>query len=335
MKITQTLPQSQWRHFVDHHPHGNIFHTPEMFQVFAQSKGYTPSVWAALDEEGEVVSLFTPVEVTLMPGLARYLTTRSIAYGGILYQPTPVGEEGVALLLQTYTRCADKTFLFTELRNLSDVTDIQPLLLQCGFAYEEHLNYLVDLHRPPEAILQGMGRRTRKQIRRGLKQGQVIIEEAHSLEQVAIGYRLLQKSYANAHVPLPDISLFEATFSILFPKNRVKFLLARIGEEYVASSVELLYKDTIYGWYGGVDRSYSRYLPNELLLWHIFQWGAEHGFKTYDFGGAGSPHKPYGVRDFKAKFGGKLVCYGRNTCIHAPIRLALSKIGYRLLVRFL
>jgi serine/alanine adding enzyme len=41
------------------------------------------------------------------------------------------------------------------------------------------------------------------------------------------------------------------------------------------------------------------------------------------------------VRDFKAKFGGELVCFGRNTCVHAPGALWLSKQGYRLLRRWL
>jgi lipid II:glycine glycyltransferase (peptidoglycan interpeptide bridge formation enzyme) len=110
----------------------------------------------------------------------------------------------------------------------------------------------------------------------------------------------------------------------------VKFLLAWIGNDPVAGSAELVYKDTIYGWYGGVDRGYSSYVPSEMLMWHILQWGAENGYRLYDFGGAGKPDEAYGVRDFKAKFGGELVCYGRNTRVHAPTRLAMSKVGYQL-----
>ena len=54
----------------------------------------------------------------------------------------------------------------------------------------------------------------------------------------------------------------------------------------------------------------------------------------YDFGGAGKPDEEYGVRDFKAKFGGELVCYGRNTCVHAPVLLQFSRFGYDILRRF-
>ena len=38
---------------------------------------------------------------------------------------------------------------------------------------------------------------------------------------------------------------------------------------------------------------------------------AEERFKSFDFGGAGKPDVPYGVRDHKLKFGGQMVEYGR------------------------
>jgi len=63
-------------------------------------------------------------------------------------------------------------------------------------------------------------------------------------------------------------------------------------------------------------------------MWHVLKWGAENGYKVYDFGGAGKPSEKYGVRDFKSKFGGDLVCFGRNTCVHAPALMRLSQVGY-------
>jgi lipid II:glycine glycyltransferase (peptidoglycan interpeptide bridge formation enzyme) len=78
---------------------------------------------------------------------------------------------------------------------------------------------------------------------------------------------------------------------------------------------------------------YADEVPGELLMWHILKWGAENGYRTYDFGGAGNPDEKYGVRDFKAKFGGRLVCFGRNTFVHDPALLRLSTFGYSLLRR--
>jgi serine/alanine adding enzyme len=125
------------------------------------------------------------------------------------------------------------------------------------------------------------------------------------------------------------VTLFEAAFDVLYQRGMVKFWLAYV-DDYAAVSVELLYKDTLYGWYGGIDRDYINHTPGELLMWPILKWGTENGCRVYDFGGAGKLGKEYGVHDFKAKFGGKLVCYGRNVLVHAPARLAISKIGYQI-----
>jgi len=335
MDIVRQLDKSLWRDFVDDNPLGNIFHTPEMFQVFARVKGHQPTLWAAIDSDNRPLALLLPIQVTLMGGLLRRFTTRAVAYGSVLCTPSSEGREALATLLRAYKKEARNGALFTELRNLSDLSYLQPVLNDNGFIYEDHLNYLIDLDRPPEAILQSMGRRTRKNLRRALRRDEVVVEEANRRERVALCYELLQRTYAVAQVPLADRSLFEAAFDVLHPRGMVKFLLARVGDSYVAGSVELIYNDTIYGWYGGMDRDYSSYMPNELLLWHIFQWGAENGFKVYDFGGAGKPDEEYGVRDFKAKFGGELVCFGRNVYVHNPALMRLSQWGYSIYRRVL
>jgi len=328
INVVRTLPEASWRRFVEQDPQSNIFHTPEIFKVFQRTKGYQPEVWATVHEDGKILALFLPIQITLGNGLLRFLTTRAVCYGSVLYEHSTLGEEGLAILLNTYIRKADRTVLFTELRNQSDLSGIQAILTNCGFVYEDHLNYLISLNRPLDEILQGLGRRTRKHVRQGLRRGEVVIEEGVNREQIFHCYEMLQKTYETARVPLADRSLFEAAFDILHPLGMVKFLMVRIGETYVAASVELAYKDILYGWYGGVNREYSSYHPNELLTWHVLQWGAEHGYHVYDFGGAGKPSEQYGVRDFKAKFGGELVNHGRNTYYHAPRRLTVSKVGY-------
>jgi CelD/BcsL family acetyltransferase involved in cellulose biosynthesis len=333
MKITiqNNLEEARWADFVKNHPDGNIFHTPEMFQVFNRTKGCRPHLWAAVNEE-KVLALLPVVHVTLLNKFPlRHFTTRSIAYGGILCAPGAEGEAALTELLQAYNREAKHASLFTELRNLCNLEPHQATLQKHGFAYEDHLNYLINLSRPVEEIMQSFGSSARKKIRRELKRGKVVIRQATQRSEVEICYTLLQQTYKAAKVPLTDRSLFEAAFDVLGPKNIIRFTLAYVDESPAAVSVDLLFKGVMYGWFGGLDRAFGSYLPNELLTWHLFQWGVENGFGIYDFGGAGKPDEEYGVRDFKAKFGGDLVCYGRNICVHAPFSLGLSKLGYRML----
>jgi serine/alanine adding enzyme len=327
--VFNELDEGAWRQFVNQNPQGSIFHTPEIFQVFNCAKGYRPQVWAAIGEKGKVLAILPLVEVTVSGGLLHRFTTRSIAYGSILYNPNQEGKEALEILMKTYTRKVKNETLFTELRNLSDLSDIQPIFKRCGFIYEEQLDYLIDVNKPVEDVRRAIHKNGRKSIDRAIKRG-VVPEEIHDRCLIPKYYELLQKTYTLAKVPLADISLFEAVFDILVPKGMAKMLMARVGNEYVAASLEMPYKDVIYSWYSGYDKNWRVVNPNDFLVWYILEWGAKNGYCTYDFGGAGQSDEPYGVRDFKAKFGGKLVSFGRNSYVHDPFTLAFSRVGYQL-----
>ena len=72
-------------------------------------------------------------------------------------------------------------------------------------------------------------------------------------------------------------------------------------------------------------------MPNEVLTWELLRWGCENGFELYDFGGAGRPSQKYGVRDFKAKFGGQQVDYGRFKNIHSILLYRTGVFFYEIL----
>src|SRR3972149_12035195 len=99
INIVNCISDSEWRRFVAENPHGNIFHTPEMFQVFAQAKGHHSALWAAVDDKQHLIALLLPVAVTLISGLMRPLTTRSVVYGSVLLNPDETGKSALKLLL--------------------------------------------------------------------------------------------------------------------------------------------------------------------------------------------------------------------------------------------
>jgi lipid II:glycine glycyltransferase (peptidoglycan interpeptide bridge formation enzyme) len=223
--------------------------------------------------------------------------------------------------------------LFTELRNMSDLSDQQAVLNDCGFQHEGHLNYLIDLSQPEETLWKNISRTGRQHIRAALRSN-ATVEVVEDREQVALAYSFLQKVYARVQVPLASCTLFEAVFDVMAP-CQARILLARVGEQFVGTCVLLLHKQNILAWYLGVDRAFSACGPGEFLVWHVLKWGKEHGFRTFDWGGAGKPDQEYGPRRFKKKFGGNLVNYGRNICVHTPRLLKLSTWGYGLFRKLL
>jgi lipid II:glycine glycyltransferase (peptidoglycan interpeptide bridge formation enzyme) len=109
----------------------------------------------------------------------------------------------------------------------------------------------------------------------------------------------------------------------------MRVLLAVVDGASVGALTLLLHKRVALYWYTGISRQHSAFRPADLLVWRSFELAHELGIRTFDFGGAGIPRKDYGVRDFKAKFGGELVNFGRNTHIHAPLRFKLGQVGYK------
>ena len=334
MKIVQQLDEHLWREFVDNHSQGQIFHTPEMFQVFARAERHRATLWAAVGDDGQVLALLLPVQITLLNGPLRYFTTRAIVYSSALCAPGSQGQMALATLLDAYKRQVKEAPLFTELRNLSDLSDVQPVLKESGFTYQEHLNYLIDLDQPEETLWRNISKSGQKNLRKSFNKG-AMVEAITERQKLPIVYELLRKIYSRVQVPLAPLSLFEAAFDVLSPRGMLKVFVTSIEGHWTGARLVLLYKGRIIDWYAGSDRAFSSYFPNETLVWHVLKWGKEHDFHLFDFGGAGRPDEPYGPREFKSKFGGTLVNYGRNICVHAPIRLKFSQAGYQLLRRFL
>jgi len=110
--------------------------------------------------------------------------------------------------------------------------------------------------------------------------------------------------------------------------DNVHFFGAYFEGKMIAGQVRLCYKDLVYAWYSGSDSDYLQKRPNDFLLWNVLLWSKENGYQVFDFGGAGKPGIPYGVRDYKLKYGGELVNNGRFVKTHKPLFMYIGKIVY-------
>jgi lipid II:glycine glycyltransferase (peptidoglycan interpeptide bridge formation enzyme) len=334
INVVNHLDEESWRSFVFNHPHSNIFHSPDMFEVFKRANGYHPLIWGVTDDNNQPIAILPIVHVTLLDDFFRYFTTRAISYGSILFDMEWASRDALPLLLRTYSQNINRKVLFTELRNQSDLNEFQPVLAECGFSFEEHVNFWIPLDRSEEDIWLKISKTGQQRIHSAKRKG-VVVEAVNDQAGIDIAYRLLQKVYSRAKVPLANPTLFHAAFEVLSPLEMIQVFLARMEDNYIGARLILIHKGRIIDWYAGADRDYSTYSPNELLVWHTIQWGRANNFSLFDFGGAGNPNEDYGPRVFKAKFGGELVNFGRNTCVHSQTRLKVSKAVFSLVRKFM
>lgn len=327
LRITTDIGHEKWNEFVHGHPYGNIFQTPEMREVYERTKNYEPITLATVDAGGEILALMQAVVIREIGGFIGSLSARAIIHGGPLFVAGEVGRRAVSSLLDEYNRIAQKHALYSEIRNIYDMSEFMPLFDYAGYVHEDHLNYLIDLNRPEEEIWMSINRSMRKNIKRSQKRGVVIREAVDKLE-IKEFYGFLQDVYRNAKIPLADLSHFEAIFDILAPRGLAVFHLAEHDGVCIGGRVTLMHKGVVYAYSVGVPNRYKRLYPNALLNWEIMRWGAGNGYHTFDFGGVGKPDKEYGVREFKRQFGGKLVNYGRCKKIHSPVKMKIAEMGF-------
>ena len=309
--IVSNPDKATWGDFVYTHPQGNIFQTPEMAEVYKNTKNYLPITLGAIDSHSdEIMSL---VSATIIN-----------EFGGPLYHDNPKGRESVRLLMKHYDTIAGRSALYTEIRNLRD-TNNSPF--PQDYLYEEHLNFLVELSAGKEKLWKNLSKSRRYGITKSSKMG-ITIHNISSENELETLYFLLKDTYSRARHPIADKSLFNAVYTHLVPKNLGKIFFANLENNSIGAIILLLYKQNIYHWYSCSLNEYSKFYPNDILVWHALEWGSLNNYSIFDFMGAGKPEQRYGVREFKRQFGGAMVNYGRYTKIHSPIKYWIAQQGH-------
>lgn len=325
-----TPDRSAWREFVQEHPKGCVFHTPEMVDACASTENFRPVVLSEADRHGKLLALVVSCRIQTLGFPLGWISSRDVSWAEPLCAPTAEGQEALYRLVRQHDRMVRGGVLFSEVRMFDAAGPECNAMKRAGYTYEDHLNYLIDISRDPETMLSTIKRQAKQNMKKAQKAGAEVVEVNETgVESV---YALIEETYRNVGVPVADISLFRSLFRVLAPAGMLKCFEVVYREEPVATSLYLLYKNRMYHWFQGAKRLAALY-PAELGIWHAMRWGHEHGYAIYDFGGAGRPDEDYGPRVFKSKFGGDLVNLGRYRKVYARWKLALATSAYEKLRR--
>jgi len=321
------VDKEKWSEFVYNHQNGNIFHTPEMFQVYHKTKNFFPVLYVAFNYN-KVIGVLVGVIQKEHKGLLGFLSSRCIVFGGPLAKND--NPEIINQLLQAHNKKAKNKVIYTQFRNLFYIKNLQTVFEKNGYKYEPHLDIHVDLNQVVESFWTSLKSKLRQNIRKADK-NKIQFKFIDSEDELKVAYSLLKEVYNNAKLPLPDITLFLSAFGLLKNKNMIAFFKAEKDGVIIGCRFALLYKNMIYDWYAGSKKEFYKYKANDFLPYKLIEWGMQQrGYTLFDFGGAGKPRVKYGVRDHKLKFGGKMVEYGRFEKIHKPVIYYLVKKGFKI-----
>ena len=216
--------------------------------------------------------------------------------------------------------------IYIETRNFHDYSKWKSIFEANGFMYQSHLNYHVGTT-TIDLAQSNIGKHRWKYIRLSMRDGAKIVENP-TIEQVRAFYSILQDLYhTKVRTPLWSWEFFEQLYRV----QHAKYILVELDGKIVGGTACVcLPGKAVYEWYAcGLDNCRDDIRPLSVAIWGEMQYAAENGYPLFDFMGAGKPDEPYGVRDFKAEFGGELVEHGRFLCIRKPLLYKIGTLGVK------
>jgi serine/alanine adding enzyme len=307
-------------------PGFHYFQSHRFFDVCLSSKKLIPHYIIAKEGDKVVGILLFFRQIQSNIPIISFFSSRTIIWGGpVVRNNEPAVIDG---LLRFYKAHCSAT-IYTQVRNLSDTGAYKNLFIKYGFHYEEHLNIIVDLSLSKDNLWKEVYTKRRNQIRRAEKEG-CSVELQNSLEALHTCYSILQEVYQRAKLPLPDLSHFESLLHHSDSHSGLRIFAVNWKGRLIGCMLCLAHGDWLFDYYAGAFSQYYKKYPNDLLPWAVFKWAKKNGFTKFDFGGAGKPGVPYGVRDYKKQFGGELVSYGRYEWVHYPYLFLVIKKSYQL-----
>ena len=260
----------------------------------------------------------------------RFFTRRAVINGGP-WLASDISTDEIESLLQRCINGLKKRVIFIELRNFADYSQYRHIFEAAGFTYEPHYNFVIDTS-SAETVDTNMGKSRKRDVNASMKNGASVIENP-TKDEVVEFYSILQNLYkTKVKTPLFPLSFFLQLHTEPFSK----FILVKHQDEIIGGTVLVYDDETVYEWFAcGKDSEFKKFFPSTVATYCGIRYSAESGHKSFDMMGAGAPGDGgYGVRDFKAKFGGILVEYGRFKHICNRQLYAIGNLGVRFIKHF-
>ena len=324
------IDRQQWSELVRMSETGTWFQSPEAYDFFASlPELMEPFVYGVESEELRVKSQELRAVcvgyVTKEPNLIKqFFTRRAIIIGGIVVARN-CAKEDVMLLLNYIRAELQSKAIYIETRNFNDFSLWKEAFEAAGFAYKQHLNFHVD------PSVNNLSDNRCRQVRKAQATVECLTNERVNESEIQEWYKVLAELYRKkVKTPLWPIEFFLEAYR----QGIAKFLLVKHEGRIIGGSMVVSDERTVYEWFEcGLNAEYKDQYPSVMATYAGIQLAHQSGCTRYDMMGAGEPGLPYGVRDFKAEFGGKLVEHGRFLCICKPMLYRIGKCGVKLLKR--
>ena len=317
------IDRQQWSELVQTSETGTWFQSPEAYDFYASLPELMEPFVYGVESDGKLCAVCVGYVTKESNSIRQFFTRRAIIIGGPCLANDCVNEE-VKLLFSTLNfqlSTGSNAPIYIETRNFNDFSHWKEAFEDAGFSYKPHLNFHVD------PSINNLSDNRKRQ----LKKSDAVVSEGVSELEIREWYKVLAELYrTKVKTPLWPIDFFLEAYR----QDIAKFLLVKHEGRIIGGSMVVADERTVYEWFEcGLNAQYKDQYPSVMATHAGIQLAHQSGCARYDMMGAGEPGVPYGVRDFKAEFGGKLVEHGRFLCVCKPILYKIGTIGIKILKR--
>lgn len=316
----EEIDKAEWGEFVATHPKGNVFQTPEMYDVFAISDHIKPIVVAVI-KDSQIVGILLAQYITNGNAIAAWVTARSIITGGPLARDND--RKIISVLFEAYKKQLPFKTIYSEIRPIYEMNCMNGF----GWARKGHYNLVLGVEKTKVELFEQMHKERRRNVNQAIKAG-LTFRELEYPEEIHEVVRLIAQTYQRKHVPISYLNIFDKVRQLMHEYAHFFGCFTAEGQ-MIAGQVRLCYGDLVYAWFAGSDEKFFKLRPNDFLMWNVIVWAHEKGYKWFDFGGGGEPGVEYGVRDYKLKYGCEMYDYGRYTLVHRPLSFEFGTFAYK------
>lgn len=320
--IINKLSEENWQDLLANSSNSSPFQTPKYYNFFNSIEGFSSDVFA-VEAKGEYTSLMV-VTIQKEKGIKSIFSKRGIVYGGPVFNSLT----SLSLLLKEVKNYYSNNLIYIETRNFFDYSKANSVFMEHNFEYVPWLNFHLNTSNEDD-MKKNISSSRLRQIKKSIKNG-VIWKEASNLDEVNKFYEILHELYVKKiKKPLLPKSFFEEFYN----QGIGKYLLIIFEGNVIGGIMCPVFSNkSIYEFYiAGKDKEYKNQYPSVMATWAAMEYANQNSIAIFDFMGAGSPSEDYGVRDFKSRFGGTEVEYGRFKLILDPIKYKLGVFGLKIL----
>lgn len=318
------ISREEWEALISQSSYASAFQTAAFYELFNSIPGLSAEAYAI--EESSDIKAICVVTLQKEEGLRGYFSKRAIIYGGPVLNNNE--EAYLDYLLKSIGIGLKGKSIYSEIRNLNDYSNLEEVFKRNGWQYLPYQSFIVDCS-DKKKLFDRLGSNRKRQIKKATSSG-VIIREAQNLNEINDFYSILQNLYKKKiKRPLLPKKFFEE----FFKKNLGKCLIVEFKNKIIGGILcPILEKRAIYEIYiCGLDDVYKNQYPSVIATWGAMEYANENNIPIFDFMGAGRKDMNYGVREFKARFGGDQVEFGRYLKIENNFLYKIGEIGLKLL----